>query len=222
MMNALLIGASGLVGGRLLSLVLDDVRFANVLSFGRRKTGKSHPKLVEHVVDFDSPAVWSEMVRGDVAFSALGTTAGQAGSQAAQRKVEYDYQLHFAQAAVKNGIPVYVLCSAASANPHSRMFYSRIKGELDRDVQKLGFDRVRIMRPSLLGGDRESPRLGEKIGSLALRGLNAVGLARRYREIDGSVVARAMLASAFDPEAGTRIFTLDEIFGVAERVQKPA
>jgi uncharacterized protein YbjT (DUF2867 family) len=96
------------------------------------------------------------------------------------------------------------------------VFYSRIKGELDRDVQRLGFERVRILRPSLLGGNRATARPGEKIGSVVLGALNAVGIARKYREIHGDVVAKAMIHAALDPAPGTRIFTLDEIFTEAE------
>ena len=114
-----------------------------------------------------------------------------------------------------------VLCSASSANADASVFYSRIKGELDRDVQALGFSRVRIMRPSLLGGSRENARTGEKFGSVMLGALNAVGLGRKYREIPGEVVAKAMLNSALDETPGAKIFTLDEVFTEAERNQAP-
>lgn len=218
MKTALLIGATGLVGSQLLSQLLSDDRFGKVIAFGRRALETAHSKLETRVVDFSAPASWSSLVRGDVAFSALGTTIKQAKTQAAQRQVDYDYQLEFAKAAAKNGVPTYVLCSAASANPQSGRFYSRIKGELDRDVQTLGFERVRILRPSLLGGDRKEARTGEKIGSAVLGAMNALGIARKYREIHGDVVAKAMINAALDPDKGTRIFTLDEIFGEAERV----
>jgi len=156
-----------------------------------------------------------------VAFSSLGTTVKQAGSQEAQKKVDYDYQLAFARAAAKNGVPTYVLVSAASANAASRMFYSRIKGELDREVQQLGFERVRILRPSLLGGERKDSRAGEKIGSALLGAVNAIGLGRKYREIGADVVARAMINAALDEERGARIFTLDEVFSEAARAATP-
>lgn len=211
-----MIGATGLVGSQLLDQLLNDARFAGVISLGRKKTGQAHPKLEEHVVDFEAPGSWSSLVKGDVAFSALGTTRKQAGSLAAQKKVDYDYQLAFARAAASNGVPVYVLVSASSADPGSRIFYTRIKGELDRDVQQLGFERVRIMRPSLLGG-RPQPRTGERLGGALLGAVNAVGIARRYREIPGSVVAKAMINAALDPERGTRIHALDELFEEAER-----
>jgi uncharacterized protein YbjT (DUF2867 family) len=219
MKTALMIGATGLVGAQLLPRLLADERVGKVIVLGRRKTGTVHAKLEEQVVDFDAPGSWSPLVRGDLAFSALGTTIKQAGSQAAQKKVDFDYQLAFARAAAANGVPCYVLVSSASADPRSRTFYSRIKGELDGEVQQLGFERLRIMRPSLLGGERKEARTGEKIGSVMLGALNAVGLARKYREIPGAVVAAAMLNAAFDPEKGTRLFTLDEVFTEAERGQ---
>jgi uncharacterized protein YbjT (DUF2867 family) len=212
-----MIGATGLVGSHLSNRLLDDARFDKVIAFGRRKTGSPHPKLEEHVVDFESWEPWSSLVKGDVAFSSLGTTRKQAGSRAAQKKVDYDYQLAFARAAARNGVATYVLVSSSSANPSSRVFYTRLKGELDRDVQQLGFERVRIMRPSLLGGDRPQRRAGEKLGGAVLAALNALGIARSYREIPGDVVARAMINAALDPEKGTRIYTLDEVFAEAER-----
>ena len=111
-----------------------------------------------------------------------------------------------------------MLVSSSSANPSSSIFYTRIKGELDRDVQQLGFERVRILRPSLLGG-RPQARVGEKFGSALLGAVNAIGIARKYREIPGDVVAKAMVNAALDPEKGTRIFTLDELFDEAERAR---
>jgi uncharacterized protein YbjT (DUF2867 family) len=217
--TALVIGATGLVGSQLVAQLLDDARFNKVIAFGRRKIGLSHPKLQEHVVDFESRESWSSLVKGEVAFSALGTTRKQAGSLAAQKKVDYDYQLAFARAAASNGVGTYVLVSSSSANPSSRIFYTRLKGELDRDVQQLGFERVRIMRPSLLAGERLQTRAGEKLGGALLGALNALGIARRYREIPGRVVARAMINAALDPENGTRIYTLDELFAEAERAR---
>jgi len=217
--TVVMIGATGLVGSHLLTRLLDDERFGKVIALGRKKTGQFHRKLEEHLINFDAPASWSALVKGDVAFSSLGTTRSQAGTQAAQKKVDYDYQFEFARAAAMNGVPSYVLVSSASADPKSTLFYSRIKGELDRDAQSLGFERVRIMRTSLLGGARQNARAGEKIGSALLGAVNALGIARRYREIPGDVVARAMLNAALDPEKGTRIFTLDEVFGEAERAR---
>ncbi|MFT3838353.1 MAG: NAD(P)H-binding protein [Myxococcaceae bacterium] len=217
--TAVLIGATGLVGGALLTQLLDDARFGKVVSLGRRPSGKSSPKLEEHTINFDDLKSWQPLVKGDVAFSALGTTIAQAKTKEAQWKIDHDYQLWFAQAAKQNGVPTYVLCSASSANSSASVFYSRMKGKLDDAVQALGFDHTRIMRPSLLVGDRtrEKPRTGEKVGSVMLGIANAVGLFRRYKEIPGATVAKAMLNSSFDPAPGAKIYNLDEVFTEAAR-----
>jgi uncharacterized protein YbjT (DUF2867 family) len=215
--TAVMIGATGLVGSQLLAQLIADDRFSTVISFSRRKTGKTSVKLDEQIVDFDKPDTWSSLVSGDIAFSSLGTTVSQAGSKEAQKKVDYDYQFDFAKAAAKNGVKTYALVSSGGADPKSSSFYLRIKGELDRDVQTFGFDRVRILRPSLLVGDREKSRAGEKIGGVLLGALNAVGIARKYRAISGEVVARAVINSVLDETKGTKIFTGEEVFEEAER-----
>lgn len=210
-----MIGATGLVGSHLLKRLLGDDRVSKVVSLGRRKTGTEHPKLEEHVVDFEAPAAWANLVRGDVAFSTLGTTAAQAKSQAAQRRVDYDYQLGFARQAAENGVPTFVLCSTASANVKALVFYARLRGELDRDVQALPFPRLRIVRPNLLAGDRGKLRLGEDIGRALLGAANALGIGRRHRATHGDVVAAAMINAAFDSAPGVQIVSHDDVFTLA-------
>ncbi|MGH7329647.1 MAG: NAD-dependent epimerase/dehydratase family protein, partial [Polyangiaceae bacterium] len=186
--NAVVIGASGLVGSALVKLLLEDDRCSKVVSFARRAKSPKHDKLEERVVDFDNHLSWQSDVKGDMAFSSLGTTIKQAGSKDAQYKVDYTYQFEFAKAVAKNGIPSYALVSSASASAKSSMFYSRIKGELDRDVQTLGIARVRIFRPSLLLGARENERLGEKLSAPLLAAASAIGIARKWRGITGDTV----------------------------------
>lgn len=139
--RAIVIGSTGLVGKQLIEQLLEDARFDRVGSFVRRPSGRTHPKLDEHVVDFRAPDAWASQVTGDVLFSALGTTLKQAGSKEAQYEVDYTFQFRTAQAAAKNGVKEYVLVSSASASASSMVFYSRIKGELERDTQKLGSPR---------------------------------------------------------------------------------
>jgi uncharacterized protein YbjT (DUF2867 family) len=116
MKTALLIGATGLTGSHLLHLLLADLRFEHIIIFVRRSTGIVHPKLEEHIVRFGHPEEWKHLVKGDVLFSALGTTVKLAGSKEAQYKVDYTYQFQFAAAASANGVPSYVLISASGAN----------------------------------------------------------------------------------------------------------
>jgi uncharacterized protein YbjT (DUF2867 family) len=120
--DAVVLGATGLVGSELVRLLLADERFASVVTLGRRRTGLAHAKLREHVVDLDAPASYGGLVTGDVLFSALGTTIRAAGSQEAQYRVDHGYQLHVAEAAARNGVPACVLVSSASASPGPRIF----------------------------------------------------------------------------------------------------
>jgi uncharacterized protein YbjT (DUF2867 family) len=198
--TALLIGATGLVGSHLLRQLLTDDRFSDVVTFGRRSTGLSHERLTEHIVDFDMPATWRDRVRGDVLFSALGTTIRAAGSRNAQWRVDHTYQLETARSAATNGVACCVLVSSAGAAAGSRVFYTRMKGQLEDDVAALGFPRLHIIRPGFLTGPRPDTRLGERIALPVVRVLTSLGLFRAYRPIHADTVARAMIAAAFSPD----------------------
>jgi uncharacterized protein YbjT (DUF2867 family) len=199
MSDAIVIGATGLVGKCLVRQLLDDSAYERVVVLARRSTETRHPKYEEHVVDFESPAAFSQWVRGNVLFSCLGTTRRQAGSVAAQRRVDYDYQLEVATMAAQNGVRCYVLVSSSGANERSLSAYMKMKGELELAVQALPFDSIQILRPGLLVGEREQSRLGEAISERALHVLNAVGLARSLQPISGDQVAAAMRRVAMLP-----------------------
>jgi uncharacterized protein YbjT (DUF2867 family) len=153
--TAIVIGGTGLVGKCLVKQLLEDPGTTKVVALVRRAVLPRHDKLQELIVDFERPDSFADAVRGDVLFSALGTTLGQAGSIAAQRRVDYDYQLEVAKLAARNGVKTYVLVSSGLANPRSRMAYLKMKGELERDVKSLGFSSVQILQPGLLTGVRE-------------------------------------------------------------------
>lgn len=220
--TAIVIGATGLVGNQLVQLLLSDDRYHLVKIFHRRSIGISHPKLEEHVIDFDDPESWQNSVVGDELFSSLGTTLKTAGSQKAQYKVDYTYQYQVAEAAAKNGVKTYVLISSTGADPTSRIFYSRMKGELDRDVQKLSFERIRIIQPGILDGDRDESRLGETIGKAVMQVLQYIPPLKKHRPIHGKTVAQAMINSAnLVSDKGTRIFELEEVFSLADLNSNP-
>lgn len=215
MKTAIVIGATGLVGSALVDLLIQDSGFSRILVFSRRSIGRNSSKLEEHIIDFDQPENWKGLIKGDVLFSCLGTTLKQAGSREKQYQIDYTYQYQFAEAASENGVPFYVLVSSAGANPASSLFYSRIKGELERDVKALHFSGIHFLQPSLLHGKRKDDRFGEKFGYRLLKGLNAVGLFRKYRPIDGATVAKGMIAAALAEKPGVHTYTLDEIFPLA-------
>jgi uncharacterized protein YbjT (DUF2867 family) len=210
---AVIIGATGLVGHALLRLLLSDKRFSKVVALGRRSMFIEDSKLTEFVVDFDQPEKWQDLVQGDVAFSALGTTIRTAGSQAAQYKVDYTYQFQFAKAAKKNGIPIFVLVSAAGANARSSNFYSKMKGQLDEAVSGIGFDKACIIRPGFLKGLRTEFRLGEVLAQPVLEVLRFVPGLKKFRPIDCWIVAKAMINAAFrNEEKAVETFTFEEVF----------
>jgi uncharacterized protein YbjT (DUF2867 family) len=217
MKAAIVIGATGLVGKQLVKQLLDDQQFEKVVVFVRRSTGIPNNKLEEHLIDFDKPEEWKYLVKGDVLFSALGTTLKQAGSKEAQYKIDYNYQYNFAKAAAENKVPVYVLVSSAGADIASRIFYSRMKGELERDIKKLPFSAIHILQPSLLVGKREKERTGEKVGFVLLNALNKFGLFKKYKPISGGLVARAMINASLSVNSGIDIYTLDEVFALAKK-----
>lgn len=186
------------------------------MSLVRRPSGLSHPKLEEHVVDFRAPDGWAAWVVGDVLFSAMGTTIRAAKTKEAQYEVDHTFQLRVAERAAKNGVPTYVLVSSVSADPASRVFYSRMKGELERDVQALGFRRVRIARPSFLAGTRSAARPGESAGIAVASALRWIPGLRKYRPIEASTVARALIALSFDPSEGCKIHESEELFALAD------
>jgi uncharacterized protein YbjT (DUF2867 family) len=216
---AWVIGATGLVGSQLVQLLLKDDRFSTIKVFSRRSTGVQHSKLQEHIINFDRQNEWKHLITGDVAFSALGTTIKKAGSKEAQYKIDHTYQYNFALAAAQNAVPVYVLVSSAMANEHSHIFYTRLKGELERDVKKLPFANIHIIQPGILVGDRKENRTGEKIGIKMVQLLNRIGIAKKQKPVHASIVAQAMINVSFRNNKKADVYTLLDVFKAAVKAE---
>lgn len=211
LMKALIIGATGATGRDLVEQLLADPDVKEVHVFIRKARGLRHEKLHTHIVDFEHPERWADSIQGDVAFSCLGTTAKIAGSQAAQHRVDVVYPLHFAHAARQNGVPTFVLLSAAGAKPDSRLFYNRIKGELEEGVKSLCFPKTIILQPGVL--DRKgSDRWAENLGVHLFHFFNRFGLFRKYRPMPTALLAEKMIKLSKKPEEGVRLVKLHEIF----------
>ena len=209
-MKAIVIGATGAVGKELVRALLDDARYTEVAVFVRRDPGVTHSKLTAHVINFEQPDTWRALVTGDVLFSALGTSLKQAGSKEAQRRIDYDYQYMFAEAAHANGVPHLVLLSSLGADGRSSIFYLRLKGELDDAVQRPGFDTVHIVRPPILIRP-EAKRLGETAVVKILQGLNAVGIAKNLAPMSVDTVARCMMEIGTENHGGVQMITGHDI-----------
>jgi uncharacterized protein YbjT (DUF2867 family) len=211
--SAMLLGASGLVGGHCMRLLLAEPAYARVHAFVRRPLGHAHAKLAEHVVDFDRLDQSTVETRADDVFCCLGTTIAKAGSREAFRRVDHDYPLAAARVALRNGARRFLLVSALGADPRSRVFYNRVKGEVERAVSEIGFEGVVIFRPSLLLGERAERRRGEEMGKrvMGVVGPLLVGPLRKYRGIRAETVARAMVRLALSDPTGVRVVESDEI-----------
>lgn len=210
-MKALIIGATGATGKDLVTLLLNDDTYAEVHCFVRKPMSISHPKLHAHVINFDTPEAWADLLHGDVAFSCLGTTLAMAGSKEAQWRVDYDYQYAFAQQCKANGVPTFVLVSAAGATAQSKLFYNRMKGQLEDAMKALEFTRLLIFQPSVLvrkGSDRKGEQFGLKMIVL----LNKIGLFKRYRPMPTNILAQRMRCEVATATEGVHTFILDEIF----------
>ncbi|HJV78424.1 MAG TPA: NAD(P)H-binding protein [Paludibacter sp.] len=193
MKKAIVIGGTGMVGTQLIKQLIENETYSEIVSLVRRGSGITHPKLFEHIVNFDQPESWSYLITGDVLFSTLGTTIAQAKTKEAQFKVDYTYQFTVAKIAAKNGVSNYVLISSAGANSNSKAFYMRMKGQLEDAVQRLPFKVISLIRPGQLAGNRTEKRIGEKIGLSVMHFLNKLGLFKRYKPILAYQVAQAMI-----------------------------
>jgi uncharacterized protein YbjT (DUF2867 family) len=190
---ALVAGATGLVGRALLAQLLDDDR-ATVHALLRREVADlpASRRLQRHRIDFARPG---RLPRADEVYIALGTTIKVAGSKTAFRAVDFDAVVKVARAAREAGVPRCAVVSALGANPDSKVFYNRVKGEMERALRELRFERLVIARPSLLAGAREAlgqpPRLGERLTLGLLAPVSAL-IPASVRPIEAAVVARAM------------------------------
>lgn len=204
MRRVLLIGGTGLIGAALADRLLN--RGAQVDALLRRPSGRSRAGWREHVAVPEEWAFIAAGLGGDVAVSALGTTMRTAGSQAAFAAVDRDMVLDFARAAKRAGIEHFVIVSSVGADPASRAFYLRIKGEVESELERLGFRRLDIVRPGLLRGERGAERRpGERFGILISPLANLVlrGPLSRYAAIDASLVAAAIARLSGEDAPGT-------------------
>lgn len=202
--SALVLGATGLVGGHCLDLLLRSPEYVSVRVLGRRALDRIHPKLDDRVVSFDSLSAHPDLFAVDDVFCCLGTTIRKAGSVEAFRKVDVEYPATAANLAADRGADQFLVISALGADPDSRIFYNRAKGEMEAEVRRAALRAVWILRPALLLGDRVEIRAGERIAEAILRPLGPLmaGPLRRYRPIEAGTVARAMLDLALSGGTG--------------------
>ncbi|HUI09045.1 MAG TPA: NAD(P)H-binding protein [Bacteroidota bacterium] len=200
--SAVVAGATGLVGRECVDLLLGEPGCTRIIALVRRTlhTTLESERLWIRKVDYESLDHSADLFRVDAVFCALGTTMHDAGTEEAFRRVDFDYALHVARLGLEGGARHFLLVSALGADPHSRVFYNRVKGELEHAVGELGYRSVTIVRPSLLVGERPGPRRFER-----LAGRLAFLSPRRIRPVEASRVAAALVSASVEDAPGQRI-----------------
>lgn len=208
-MKLLVVGATGLVGRHVVEQALADTRISNVVVLARRPL-PAHPKLQAVQVDFDRLPADAPWWQADAVICTLGTTMRTAGSREAFKRVDYEYPLAVARLAREQRTPTYVLNSSIGADASSGMFYTQVKGELERDLTRLNYPSLTLVRPGFIGGNRDEFRLGERV---TLVGLRAIGflLPKRWRINPAATIARAMIDSAISAQPGVRVISSDQL-----------
>lgn len=203
MSRVMLCGATGLVGREVLRLALKSPEVTQLTAPTRRPL-PAHPKLINPIVDFEQLPADAEGWQVEAAICTLGTTIRKAGTQAAFRRVDFDYVLACARLARAGGAQAFALVTSLGANAASRNFYLRTKGEVENAVRALGFPSLTLLRPSLIGGQREQRRVLERVSMCAMQAL-APCIPRRYLVVPASCIAQALLHAALAQTPGCRV-----------------
>ena len=213
MKTALIIGSTGLIGSHLLNILLESDDYIKVIAFTKRDIGIRHPKLTQHIIDFDKPETYKELVVGDDFFCTIGTTIKNAGSQKAFRAVDFGYPKQFAAFALLNKVKQFLIISSLGADANSGNFYLKTKGEIQDFLKDCDFKSVAVLQPSLLLGNRTEFRLGEKVGAFFMKTLSFLflGNLKKYKPIESKTVAKALLKIAQTNNKGFKIYESDAI-----------
>jgi len=206
--SVLVIGATGLVGGECIKLLAVDPTCSRIVALTRHPQNDFpvSSKLDVEVVDFDNLANHASLFAVDQIICAIGTTMRKTPSEDVYRKIDYGYPLQAAKLGLQHGATHYLVVTAVGANAKSRIFYNRLKGELEDALFMLKYRSLTIARPSVLIGDRAEPRRSEKIAwKLAFL------TPKKYKPVPGTNVARALVNAARDDVPGLRIITNPEM-----------
>ena len=209
---AVIFGASGLVGGHCLRLLLERDTYHQVLSFGRRKLPINNEKLTQYVIDFEEMIADADKIKGHDVFICLGTTRAKAG-RAGFIKVDFDYSFQVAKFAAMNGANQLLVVSSVGADAHSFLLYPKTKGQLEEAVKRLPFWATHILQPSILLGNRGENRIGERIAATISTAINrfSEGILGVYSPIEAETVAKAMVQLAQGITEGVHVHTSAEL-----------
>ena len=211
--TAILLGATGLTGGKLLDILLKDSDYDTIKLYSRSSVNKVNTKIEEHLIDMFKLEKHAEKFTGDVVFCCIGTTKANTPDKETYKKIDYSIPVTAAKLAKKNGIKTFAVISSLGADVNSSTFYSKTKGEMQRDVLKQNIESTYILQPSLIGGDRREQRTGERIAQFFF-GTFSFLIPKKYEMIHPETIAKAMqkvAAEGFEES----IITSDKIKKIA-------
>ena len=211
--TAIILGATGLTGGILLEKLLSDTSFSKFKLFSRSPVGIQNSRIEEHLIDLFQLEDQTVTFTADVVFCCIGTTKAKTPNTETYRKIDYGIPVAAAKLCKQNGINTFIVMSSLGSDPESKVFYNRIKGEMERDVLAEGIENTYILQPSLIGGSRKEKRLGERIAKSGMRLLDFL-IPKKYKIIHPETIAITMKRLA-NIGYGESIITSEKIKEIA-------
>ena len=213
--KVMVLGSTGLIGSELVKILLKEENIEQVVCPVRKVKNLTNPKAKEIEIDFKNRDALNKLPEVEIIYCCLGTTIKKAGSKENFKFVDYELPLKFAQWGIKNNVHTYAIVTAMGADAKSFIFYNKVKGEVEQELRNLNFENLNIFRPSLLLGERDETRLGEKVAEKLFNLINPLmkGSLKKYAAIKGSDVAKAMV---LNNKKGLNIFLSDEIQELAD------
>lgn len=212
--TAIIVGSTGLVGSSLTKQIQHHGSFSKVYLLVREKTKRSFTEKIEEVeVDFENESTFPSIENADTVFCCLGTTIKKAGSQENFKKVDLEFVIRIASFYQQLGAKRFLVISAVAADKNSKIFYNRVKGEMEEELIALDYSRTLIFRPAMLGGKRNEFRFGEWFGSIILKSIQwlFIGRMKRYKIISAEKVAKSMLLHSQNNKEKVLIVESEEI-----------
>ena len=216
--TAIILGASGLTGGLLLEKLIVDDRYESIKLFSRSSIKGLPNKVKQYIGDLLELEQFKNDFTGDEVYCCIGTTAKKTPDKSLYRDIDYGIPVAAAKLAKANGINTFLVISAMGANKKSSVFYNRTKGEMEQEVLNQAIPRTSILRPSLIGGERNEQRLLEKIGLVVFKVIQPlfIGPLKKYKIINADSIAQAMLNLANATSNTDVIITSDDIEQLAK------
>lgn len=216
--TGIIIGATGLTGTALVSQLLENEKYDRIITLSRKRITNNHPKHKNHIADLFDPQTYQEQLKGDHLFICTGTTQSQTPDKEEYYRIEHDLPVQVAQVALKNGISKVVAISALGASPDSKFMYNRGKGDMERDIEALGFQESYFVQPALIGGKRDEKRPFESAMKKFQKLIDPLlfGFLKKYRTIEPETIAGAMIYLAINGYQKARIES-DELKAVVSR-----